>query len=79
MLQISISSELAAEHPRFVAECAGRGHTIEVFGPHAENSQAPAEGTGTGAPPERSGLIDLGHGELAAQIDRPAPLQDRSA
>jgi hypothetical protein len=79
MLQISISSELAAEHPRFVAECAGRGHTIEVVGPDAENGQAATEGSATDAPPERSGLTDLGHGELAAQIDRPAPLQDPSA
>lgn len=31
MIEISISSELAAEHPRFVAECLERGHRIEVF------------------------------------------------
>ena len=31
MLQISISSELTAEHPGFMAECAGRGHAVEVF------------------------------------------------
>ena len=31
MLQISISSDLAAEHPRFMAECAERGRAVEVF------------------------------------------------
>ena len=31
MIEISISSELAGEHPRFMAECAGRGHRAEVF------------------------------------------------
>jgi hypothetical protein len=31
MIAISISSELAGEHPRFMAECAERGHRIEVF------------------------------------------------
>ena len=43
MLQISISSELAAEHPRFMAECAGRGHTVEVFeaGENIEQAKVP--------------------------------------
>jgi hypothetical protein len=31
MLHISISNDLAAEHPLFVAECAERGHTVGVF------------------------------------------------
>jgi len=31
MLQIRISSALAAEHPEFMAECAERGRTVEVF------------------------------------------------
>ena len=31
MLEISISSEMAAEHPRFMAECSERGHRVEVF------------------------------------------------
>ena len=31
MIEISISSELAGEHSRFMAECAGRGHRVEVF------------------------------------------------
>ena len=36
MLEISISSEMAAEHPRFMAECLERGHRVEVFAPCAE-------------------------------------------
>jgi hypothetical protein len=31
MIEISISSEMAAEHSRFMAECAERGHRVEVF------------------------------------------------
>ena len=31
MLQISSGSDLAAERPRFMAECAERGHVAEVF------------------------------------------------
>ena len=31
MLEISISNEMAAEHPRFMAECVERGHRVEVF------------------------------------------------
>ena len=79
MLQISISSELAADHQQFVAQCARRGHTIEVFGPHAENGQAVAARTGSESSLERSGLIGLGHGDLAPEIDRTAPRQDPSA
>lgn len=36
MLEISISSEMAAEHPRFMAECVERGHRVEVFASCAE-------------------------------------------
>jgi hypothetical protein len=32
MIKISISNELAAEHPEFMAGCAERGHRVEVFG-----------------------------------------------
>ena len=32
MLDISISSELAGEHPGFMAACATRGHQVNVFG-----------------------------------------------
>ncbi len=31
MIEISVSSEMAAEHSRFMAECAERGHRVEVF------------------------------------------------
>jgi hypothetical protein len=31
MIEISISSELADEHPRFIAASAQRGHRVEVF------------------------------------------------
>lgn len=31
MLEISISSELAAAHPVLMAGCAKRGHEVEVF------------------------------------------------
>ena len=32
MIEISISRELAAEHPGFLMGCAERGHRVEVFG-----------------------------------------------
>jgi hypothetical protein len=32
MIKISISNELAAGHPEFMAGCAERGHRVEVFG-----------------------------------------------
>jgi hypothetical protein len=31
MIEISISRELADDHPSFVAHCADRGHAISVF------------------------------------------------
>ena len=31
-MDISISSELAGEHPGFMAACAARGHEVDVFG-----------------------------------------------
>ena len=31
MIEISISRELAAKHPGFMAGCAERGHQVEVF------------------------------------------------
>ena len=39
MIEISISRELAAEHPGFMAGCAERGHAVSVF-----DSDAPAAG-----------------------------------
>ena len=38
MLQISISSTLANEHPRFMAECAERDRQVEVFD-HARSGE----------------------------------------
>jgi hypothetical protein len=32
MIEISVSRELAAAHPGFMAGCADRGHGVEVFG-----------------------------------------------
>ena len=32
MLEISISSEMAATHPEFMSGCAQRGHHVLVFG-----------------------------------------------
>ena len=31
MIEISISSELAADHPEFMAGCAERGQQVQVF------------------------------------------------
>ena len=39
MLNISISSELADAHPRFMVGCSERGHRVEVL----ENSQSVGE------------------------------------
>ena len=42
MIEIAISSELAAEHPRFMAGCAERGHQVEVFASSASERVEPA-------------------------------------
>jgi hypothetical protein len=42
MIEISISRELAGEHPRFTAECAERGHRVEVFASNAGVSERAA-------------------------------------
>jgi hypothetical protein len=42
VLKISISSELADAHPRFMAGCAERGHRVEVF-ESGGSSEAPRE------------------------------------
>jgi hypothetical protein len=46
VIEISISRELAADHPGFVMCCAERGHRIEVFGasherPDSDATEAP--------------------------------------
>ena len=46
MLKISISSELAAEHPRFMAAGAADGREVQVFGatePETKTSLADEE------------------------------------
>ena len=43
MLKISISSELATEHPRFMAVCAASGREVHVFAP-AEAEMPPRRG-----------------------------------
>jgi hypothetical protein len=45
MIEISISSELADEHPRFIAASAQRGHRVEVF--DSGEAQEPAFGAQT--------------------------------
>jgi len=39
MIEISISSELAAKHPRFMAECGERDQRVEVFEPTAPSGE----------------------------------------
>ncbi len=45
MIEISISSELAAAHPGFMAGCAERGHRMEVFGGNRDGSDSPGAKT----------------------------------
>jgi len=42
MIEISISRELAAEHPAFLMECAERGHRVHVFGAAHESRESDA-------------------------------------
>jgi hypothetical protein len=42
MIEISVSRELAAAHPRFMAGCADRGLRVEVFGGAERNGEARA-------------------------------------
>ena len=41
MIEISISRELAAEHPGFMAGCAKRSHQVQVFGSHPTSGRSP--------------------------------------
>jgi len=55
MIEISISSELAAEHPRFMAGCAERGHQVNVFEagetvPETESRSSEKDGRGENRP-----------------------------
>ena len=45
VIEISISRELAAEHPGFVVGCAERSHGIEVFGTSHERPESAAAET----------------------------------
>jgi hypothetical protein len=42
MIEISISRELAAEHPGFLMGCAERGHRVQVFGAAHEPPESDA-------------------------------------
>ena len=43
MIEISISRELADEHPGFMAGCAERGHAVQVFGSDSPAAPIPHE------------------------------------
>jgi hypothetical protein len=43
MIEISISRELATEHPGFLTGCAERGHQVQVFGAAHEPESDPAD------------------------------------
>jgi hypothetical protein len=45
MIEISISGELAAEHPEFMSGCVERGHQVQVFGTSREQSESGAADT----------------------------------
>ena len=45
MIEISISRELAAEHPGFMAGCAKRSHQVRVFGTTHERPESDAAET----------------------------------
>ena len=63
MIEIAISSELAAAHPNFVAGCARRGLRVEVFADSGERGESP------GAPtPDADRVAD------AAYVGRPHPV-----
>ena len=42
MIEISISRELVAEHPGFLAGCAERGHKVQVFSASHERPESDA-------------------------------------
>jgi hypothetical protein len=61
MIEIAISSELAAEHPRFMTECLERDRQVEVF-----ESSAGASERAAVAEPEAS----RGDGRRGVQRER---------
>jgi hypothetical protein len=64
MIKISISRELAADHPDFLAGRAERGHRVEVFGNRPESPESHAA--------EACNPDDLAD---AAHIGQPHPLK----
>ena len=40
VIEITLSRELAADHPGFMAGCVERGHRIEVFGDSHERPES---------------------------------------
>ena len=72
MIEISISRELAAAHPGFMASCAQRGHAVSVFGSVAPEAR----------PHEIAGVAtDLASGDAAGVStgDRTPGSHDRPA
>jgi hypothetical protein len=53
MIEITISSELAADHPEFMAGCAERGHQVEVFDDAQSGEKATREVAGRSGVGER--------------------------
>ena len=75
MIEISISRELAADHPGFMASCAQRGHAVSVFDGAAARS--PTHET-TGVPDVPAGTTprvarDRSPGGRTDRPDEPEP------
>ena len=64
-MRVSISSELAAEHPGFMDGCVERGHRVEVF----ETDPGPRAATSTPLPPRA--LLPASGGRLPDPERRP--------
>ncbi|HTR70637.1 MAG TPA: hypothetical protein VMH41_10480 [Mycobacteriales bacterium] len=58
VIEISISRELAADHPGFVMGCAERGHRIAVFG--ASHERPDSDATETPDPEDMLDADDVG-------------------
>ena len=69
VIEISISRELAADHPSFIAGCAERGHRVEVFGDSHERPAVRERVTGTTCPMRATSVSPAGARELR-QPDR---------
>jgi hypothetical protein len=74
VIEISISRELAAEHPGFMEDCAERGHRVEVFDHgHERPESGDAERvTGTMCPMRATSAGPaLGRSTSSDRTDRP--------